>query len=149
MACIIPIKVDIRFEIEAFTNQKDVWKFITFIKKYGCEKLTIIYISFEFSKDVKNGNARSLVLPKPSFSWDDEESANSLKTTFHFYVSKLKKQTRANESLEHVLAYNLKILNIIWEAIIWKECKTFCKWCSDVTINYLCNLKLNLLGICC
>lgn len=112
MACIIPIKVD-RFEIQAFKNQKDVWKFITFIKKYGCEKLTIIYISFEFSKDVKNGNARSLVLPKPSFSWDDEESANSLKTTFHFYVSKLKKQTRANESLEHVLAYNLKILNII------------------------------------
>lgn len=118
MACIIPIKVDIRFEIQAFKNQKDVWKFITFIKNYGCEKLTIIYISFEFSKDVKNGNARGLVLPKPSFSWDDEESANSLKTTFYFYVSKLKKQTRANESLEHELAYNLKILNIIWEAII-------------------------------
>lgn len=103
IACIIPIKVDIRLEIQAFKNQKDDWKFITFIKNYGCEKLTIIYISFEFSKDAKNGNARSLVLPKPSFSWDDEESANSLKTTFYFYVSKLKKQTRANESLEHVL----------------------------------------------
>lgn len=68
--------------IQAFKNQKDVWKFITFIKNYDCEKLTIIYISDEFSKDFKYENARRLALPNPSFSWDDEESGNNLIKTF-------------------------------------------------------------------
>lgn len=63
-----------------------------FIKNYGCEKLIIIYIFFEFLKDVKNGNVRSLVLFKLFFFWDDEEFVNSLKIIFYFYVLKLKRR---------------------------------------------------------
>lgn len=62
-----------------------------FIENYGCEKLIIIYIFFEFLKDVKNENVRSLVLFKLFFFWDDEEFVNSLKIIFYFYVLKLKK----------------------------------------------------------
>lgn len=85
MACIIPIKVDI-FENSCKHLRKVCLQIQNILKKYYFEKLTLIYISVEFSKDVKHENARSLVLPKPSFSWDDEESGNSLKITFYFYV---------------------------------------------------------------